>query len=231
MDWVVPVLAVFAVLVVALWIWNVIAARIYRSRLENGYLNLESAGEAPSHPREVRELMADFEESGFEPLTSHLTRDGRLVVLLFNESGGSMGEIVDFTDLDSVERFTVEVTSILEEGRGVLCTGNTAVPSIHGGELRQTYLGAPPGELVKHHQAAIKHLRDQGLGTRPISRDEAILSRQEWFELQQEQIRTAPTRMVVDWTRDARGGYPKSSGPIAESEAMRTRLEAILESR
>jgi len=209
----------------------VIAARTYRSRLANGYLNLESAGKPPPHPDEVRELMEDFDECGFEPLTSHLTRDGRLVVLLFNESVRSIGEIVDFTDFPGVEGFTVEVTSILEEGRGVLSTCNTAVPSIHGGELRQTYPGAPPGELVKHHQAAIKLLRDQGLGTRPISTDEAILARQEWFELQQAKIRTAPTRTVVDWIRDARSGYPTSSGPIAESETMRTRLDAILERR
>jgi hypothetical protein len=231
MDWLVAVLAVFAVLVVALWTWNVIAARIYRSRLANGYRNLESAGEAPSHPGEVRDLMADLEECGFKPLASHLTRDGRLVVLLFNESEGSIGEIVDFTDLEGVEHFTAEVTSILEEGRGLLCTGNTAVPSIHSGELRQTFRGAPPSELVKHHQAAIQHLREQRLGTRSISRDEAILSREEWFERQQEQIRTAPTRVIVAWIRDARGGYPASSGRIAESETMRARLDAILESR
>ena len=145
MDWLVSVLAVFAALVVALRMWNVIAAHIYRSRLANGYRNLESAGEALSYPGEVLELTADFEECGFESLTSHLTRDGRLVVLLFNESEGSIGEIVDFSDFEGVERFTAEVTSILEEGRGLLCTGNTAVPSIHGGELRQTFLGAPPG--------------------------------------------------------------------------------------
>jgi hypothetical protein len=229
MDWLAPVLGVFAVLVIALWIWNVIAVRIYRSRLASGYLDLESAGEALSHPEEVRELLAEFGGCGFEPLTSHLTRNDKLVVLHHNESVGSIGEIVDFTDFSGVEGFTTEVTSILEHGGGVLATGNTAMPSIHGGELRQTFPGAPPGELVKHHEAAIQLLREQGLGIRPVSTDEAVLSRQEWFDLQREQIRTAPTRAVLDWIRDARHGYPRSAGPIASSETMRARLDAILE--
>lgn len=198
MDWLVPLLGVSAVLVIALWIWNVIAARIYRSSLASGYLNLEPAGEAPSHAEEVRELLGEFAECGFELLTSHLTRNDKLVVLLHNESAGSIGEIVDHTDFPGVDDFTTEVTTILEDGRGVLATGSTAMPSIHSGELRQTFPGAPVNELVKHHEAAIQLLREQGLGIRPVSTDEAALSRQEWFDLQREHIRSAPTQAVLD---------------------------------
>jgi len=226
MDWLVPVVGV---VVVGLWIWNVIAARIYRTRLANGYLDFVPVEEAPSHPEEVRELSAEFGESGYEPLASHITRNDKLVVLLHDESLGSIGEIVHFIDVPGVDGFTLEVTSILEDGRGVLATGNAAMPSIYRVELRQTFPGASPSELVKHHGAAIQFIEEEGLAIRPVSRDDAELTRQEWFDLQKQLIQTAPTRAVVDWIRDARRGYPTSAGPIASNETMRARLNAILE--
>lgn len=179
MDWLVPVVGVVAVLAIGLWIWNVIAARIYRARLANGYLDFVPAEEAPSHPEEVRELSAEFEGCGYEPLTSHAGTSWWFCCTTNRRDPSERLSTSQTSPVSMASPF--EVTSILEDGRGVLATGNAAMPSIHGVELRQTFPGASPSELVKHHGAAIQLLAEEGLGIRPVSRDEAELTRQEWF--------------------------------------------------
>lgn len=240
MNWLTAIVVAATILGVALWVWNAIAARTYRSRLADaardyrsaladGYDNLEFTREATEIGREGKQLMVALGQLGFEPIASQLTRDDRLLVVLHSESERSVAEIVDFTNLAGTERFVVEFTSVLEGNRGLLCTNNTATQSIHDDELRQTFLEATPAELARHHQAAMEYLRGKGLNIEPVPRDEALATRARWVGLHQQNVQGAPMQTVLDWLRDVQGGYSTSSGPIADSPTMRERLHAIIQ--
>jgi hypothetical protein len=111
------------------------------------------------------ELVAE----GFRQTEHGVDRDGWTFLILFRDDDSVTAEVLtpprDDPNFDAARFRAVELTSVFEGHRGVLCT-NSRLPthmSYWKGEIRQHFPGASVHSLIDEHERAVRLLAERGV--------------------------------------------------------------------
>lgn len=177
-------------------------------------------------PQMLVDASAPFERLGFRLLDMGRPPSQALMSLLWREEGSVIAEVVWFPNpRGSCPSFVLELTSVLQDRRGVLCTSTSGIGfDCWQQQLAQVFPGASAEHLVVRHEEALAFLEAHGLRTEPIQSDQ-ILSLRSWgMSSSLRAAASTPAFKLYQAALAVARCEHRNLGPIRENREALTRL-------